>query len=128
MRGRKGAFSLVRFECTTYIFVYCEHTNLYVKIITCSKEAGAFDGLTYSNSLHFETYHKWSGLLVEPIPQEFSKLTASGRAVWAAKTCLSTSTRPQIVEFNMDDVRSGIDGKIHVLKPDQKSGCTHGGV
>jgi hypothetical protein len=60
---------------------------------------------------------------VEPIPQEFDKLTASGRAVWAAKTCLSTSTRPQIVEFNMgSDVRSGIEGKMHVLKQDQRAG------
>src|SRR5207248_779915 len=30
-------------------------------------EAGANDGLTYSNSLYFEKYHNWTGLLIEPI-------------------------------------------------------------
>jgi FkbM family methyltransferase len=32
-------------------------------------EAGANDGITYSNTLYFEKYYKWNGILVEPIPQ-----------------------------------------------------------
>lgn len=32
-------------------------------------EAGANDGITYSNTLYFEKYYNWSGILVEPIPQ-----------------------------------------------------------
>jgi FkbM family methyltransferase len=32
-------------------------------------EAGANDGITQSNTLHFERYHGWRGLLVEPIPE-----------------------------------------------------------
>ena len=31
-------------------------------------EAGAFDFIIQSNSLHFELRHNWSGLLVEAIP------------------------------------------------------------
>lgn len=31
-------------------------------------EAGANDGVTQSNTLHFERFHGWRGLLVEPIP------------------------------------------------------------
>ncbi len=32
-------------------------------------EAGANDGLNQSNSLYFEKYYGWHGLLVEPIPE-----------------------------------------------------------
>lgn len=32
-------------------------------------EAGANDGISYSNTLFFEKYKKWSGILIEPIPE-----------------------------------------------------------
>jgi FkbM family methyltransferase len=32
-------------------------------------EAGANDGITFSNTLYFEKYYKWRGILIEPIPQ-----------------------------------------------------------
>jgi FkbM family methyltransferase len=32
-------------------------------------EAGANDGRRYSNTLYFEKYQSWSGLLIEPIPE-----------------------------------------------------------
>ncbi len=34
-------------------------------------ELGANDGVTQSNSLYFEKYRNWRGLLVEPAPQNF---------------------------------------------------------
>ena len=36
-------------------------------------ELGANDGVTQSNSLYFEKYRNWCGLLVEPTPQNFLK-------------------------------------------------------
>lgn len=36
-------------------------------------ELGANDGVTQSNSLYFERYRNWRGLLVEPVPQNFLK-------------------------------------------------------
>lgn len=36
-------------------------------------ELGANDGVTQSNSLYFEKYRNWHGLLVEPTPQNFLK-------------------------------------------------------
>lgn len=36
-------------------------------------ELGANDGITQSNSLYFEKYRNWRGLLVEPAPQNFLK-------------------------------------------------------
>jgi FkbM family methyltransferase len=32
-------------------------------------EAGAYDGVTQSNTLYFERYRRWGGLLVEPVPE-----------------------------------------------------------
>jgi FkbM family methyltransferase len=32
-------------------------------------EAGAFNGITQSNTLYFERYEGWTGILVEPIPK-----------------------------------------------------------
>jgi FkbM family methyltransferase len=37
-------------------------------------EMGAFDGAIYSNTKFFEDSLKWSGVLIEPHPQAFSKL------------------------------------------------------
>lgn len=48
--------------------------NAYIK---CNKgffiEAGANDGLTQSNTLYFEKYKSWKGLLIEPIPELYEK-------------------------------------------------------
>lgn len=36
-------------------------------------EAGANDGITFSNTVYFERYYGWHGLLVEPIPHLFQQ-------------------------------------------------------
>ena len=46
---------------------YVEYDNGYFV------ELGANDGVTQSNSLYFEKYRNWRGLLVEPAPQNFLK-------------------------------------------------------
>lgn len=38
-------------------------------------ELGAFDGLNLSNTKFFEDYLGWTGLLIEPTPDQFAKLT-----------------------------------------------------
>ena len=42
-------------------------------------EAGAFDGETISNTLHFELNRGWTGLLVEPDPVAFKVLKSKNR-------------------------------------------------
>lgn len=37
-------------------------------------EIGAYDGILFSNSLFFEEYLGWKGLLIEPLPQAFAQL------------------------------------------------------
>jgi FkbM family methyltransferase len=38
-------------------------------------EVGGWDGTTFSNSLYFERYRRWRGVLIEPSPTEFLKCT-----------------------------------------------------
>lgn len=40
-------------------------------------EAGAMDGIRYSNTKFLHEFHGWSGVLVEPHPVNFEKLTAN---------------------------------------------------
>jgi FkbM family methyltransferase len=40
-------------------------------------EIGANDGVNQSNTLHFELYHSWRGVLVEPFPTNFFKCRAN---------------------------------------------------
>ena len=40
-------------------------------------EAGANDGVTYSNTLFFEKYKNWTGILIEPIPELAHKCRAN---------------------------------------------------
>ena len=42
-------------------------------------EAGAYDGYTLSNSLFFELYRGWKGLLVEANPDNYETLMATNR-------------------------------------------------
>jgi len=64
-------------------------------------EAGAYDGVTDSTTLHFEVAHQWSGLLVEPVPKFHSKIAKTGRKVWSLQTCLSTKVTPETVTFSI---------------------------
>jgi FkbM family methyltransferase len=44
-------------------------------------DVGAYDGVTFSNSLFFEQHLKWFGICIEPLPDAFEKLRRSRTAV-----------------------------------------------
>jgi FkbM family methyltransferase len=56
-------------------------------------ELGANDGISQSNSLYFEKYMKWSGILIEPILEKFQScvLNRSPRNSYANAACVSNS-------------------------------------
>ncbi|XP_065351453.1 uncharacterized protein LOC135946905 isoform X1 [Cloeon dipterum] len=62
-------------------------------------ECGALDGETRSNSLYFERFLEWEGLLVEADPLNFEQVIQKRRKAWLAPTCLSLERRPQLVNF-----------------------------
>ncbi len=59
-------------------------------------DVGAYDGVTFSNSLFFERHLGWSGICIEPLPGAFQKLRNSRMAV-----CLNcaASDRDGVGEF-----------------------------
>ncbi|KAL4084838.1 hypothetical protein QTP88_027722 [Uroleucon formosanum] len=62
-------------------------------------ECGALDGETRSNTLFFERYYGWIGLLIEADPLNFVKMLKKGRRSYLSPTCLSVNPYPEIVSF-----------------------------
>lgn len=62
-------------------------------------ECGALDGETRSNTLYFERYYGWTGLLIEADPLNFVKMLRKGRRAYLSPTCLSVHPYPEIVSF-----------------------------
>lgn len=66
---KKKSFALHNIDLLiSEIFNKADHTKYYVEI-------GANDGISQSNTKYLELYEKWNGLLIEPIPEIFFKLT-----------------------------------------------------
>jgi hypothetical protein len=51
-------------------------------------EAGAFDGETWSNTLHLEKFRNWTGLLVEPSSENYKILRNKNRNSYSINSCL----------------------------------------
>ena len=63
-------------------------------------ESGALDGETFSNSLFFEKYRNWSGVLIEPHPDSFKILRSKNRKAVSINACLSPTSHPaQVICF-----------------------------
>ena len=76
-------------------------------------EAGAFDGVTVSNSLFFELRRGWNGLLVEAHPDNFEALLEKNRKSWSIGSCLSLKSTPEVIHFDAATIFGGIiqDGR-----------------
>ena len=71
-------------------------------------EAGAYDGEAISNTLYYETKYNWTGILIEPNPDAFEELKLKQRKAWLLGSCLSTSDKSEIVEFDASGLLGGI--------------------
>ncbi|MBX9873512.1 MAG: FkbM family methyltransferase [Beijerinckiaceae bacterium] len=71
-------------------------------------ELGANDGVAQSNTLHFERFRGWSGVLVEPTPHNFLKClkTRSDRAKVFCCACTSFDYRERFVEIAFSNLMS----------------------
>ena len=54
-------------------------------------EAGAFDGETWSNTLHLEKYRNWTGLLIEPSSENYKILLNKNRNSYSINSCLGSA-------------------------------------
>lgn len=72
-------------------------------------EAGAVQGTVYdSNSIFFERFAGWTGLLVEANPFSFAKLVVRRPATFRIETALCA--KPGTLRFNLPDAQRTADG------------------
>ena len=57
-------------------------------------ESGSYDGEYLSNSLLFELHRGWTGLLIEPLSQQYNTLKQKRRKAFAINACLSLRPYP----------------------------------
>jgi len=74
-------------------------------------EAGANDGLKQSNSLYFEKYMGWKGLLIEPIP-DLAEQCRLNRPRCLVENCalVSAGYKERTVEMQYNDLMSFVKG------------------
>jgi FkbM family methyltransferase len=71
-------------------------------------ELGANDGITQSNTFHFERYKNWVGVLVEPIPQNYLnclKIRSTETKIFPA-ACVAFDYSGQFVEILYSNLMS----------------------
>ena len=71
-------------------------------------EAGAYDGETLSNTLFLEVKRNWTGILVEPNPDNYDILQSLNRKASSIDTCLSRRREPEVVDFDAANIFGGI--------------------
>ena len=76
-------------------------------------ECGAADRERLSNSLFFELHRNWTGILIEANPLFHRALLSKNRNAYVVRSCLSTTLKPQTVEFKLADLGGGIYSKMH---------------
>jgi len=62
-------------------------------------EVGADDGENFSNSLFFEVFRDWSGILIEPNQESFVKIQLLNRKSLLLNTCVSPSNYSEQFTF-----------------------------
>lgn len=65
-------------------------------------ECGALDGEIRSNTLYFERYLGWTGLLIEGDPSNFAAMVHKHRKAWLSPACLSLNPYPSVVSFKQN--------------------------
>lgn len=79
-------------------------------------ECGALDGEIRSNTLYFERYNNWTGLLIEADPLNFAEMVKKNRRAWLSPACLSVHSYPEVVSFEQHHNM----GKISEYKAGEK--------
>ena len=71
-------------------------------------ECGAGDGEFLSNTLFFEAFRNWTGLLVEADRRLFAELRANDRRSYAINACLSPNSTPAMLEYTNAGLNGGL--------------------
>ena len=72
-------------------------------------EAGAADGIQFSNTLDLELRFNWTGLLVEPTKEFFAQLRSNKRNAYLLNNCLAEERETKMVNLINHGLLSGIN-------------------
>ena len=72
-------------------------------------EAGGYDGETHSNTLYFEKYLNWTGLLIEANPRLCSKIIGKKRKSMLVCGGISISNETTLIPFVFAGALGGIN-------------------
>ena len=80
-------------------------------------ELGANNGISFSNSLYFERYKSWTGLLIEPAPDRFKELTLNraSKNHFSNAACVGFSYKQDLIALEYSDLMTttlGIESDI----------------
>jgi FkbM family methyltransferase len=75
-------------------------------------EGGACDGESLSNSLYFELFNNWTGVLIEPNPVYFNQLLQKHRKTYKINACISPSDKPELLNFTNAKLYGGLVGFV----------------
>ncbi len=90
-QGRKSILQVFLAETRdTLIFSPLQRNGFFV-------ECGALDGETRSNTLFFERFRDWRGLLVEPDAINYQQMAQRNRKAFSSPVCLSVTNYPSQV-------------------------------
>lgn len=62
-------------------------------------ECGAHDGEFISNTLFFERYRNWTGILIEANPSKYKELKEKHRKAYTLQACVSLNSLPSKVYY-----------------------------
>lgn len=93
-------------------------------------ELGANDGVTQSNTLYYERYKDWRGILVEPAPHNFLKCreNRSSSSFVFCNACTSFDYKEKFVEISYSNLMStaiGLESDIDNPKGHAEKGKIH---
>ena len=63
-------------------------------------ECGALDGETRSNTLFFERFRDWTGLLIEAGPINYQQVVTKHRKAYSVPACIAGTDYPKQVRFS----------------------------
>ncbi|MDJ1471635.1 FkbM family methyltransferase [Xanthocytophaga flava] len=76
-------------------------------------EAGANDGITQSNTLFFEKYQNWKGLLIEPIPEVYERCKANRpKAIVENYALVPFDFKESFIEMRFSNLMSLVKGAM----------------
>lgn len=82
-------------------------------------ELGANDGISQSNTLHYELYKNWRGLLIEPVKKKFDQCVSvrNNKNFFFNCACVSNNYKKKDINLIYSNLRTITDDSKNLINP-----------